>query len=35
MLLLSRTREMFVSYMSTFSEAAWWFGGARASVSVF
>ena len=35
MLLLARTQEMFVSYMSTFSEAAWWFGGARASVSVF
>ena len=35
MLLLARTQEMFVSYMSTFSEAAWWFGGARARVSVF
>lgn len=35
MLLLARTQEMFVSYMSTFSEAAWWFGGARADVSVF
>jgi hypothetical protein len=35
MLLLAQTQEMFVSYMSTFSEAAWWFGGARASVSVF
>jgi hypothetical protein len=35
MLLLARTPEMFVSYMSTFSEAAWWLGGARARVSVF
>jgi len=35
MLLLSRTRHMFASYLSTFSEAAWWFGGARAEVEVF
>jgi hypothetical protein len=35
MLLLARTQEMFVSYMSTFSETAWWFGGARARVAVF
>lgn len=35
MLLLARTQEMFVSYMSTFSEVAWWMGGASADVSVF
>jgi hypothetical protein len=33
MLLLARTRELFASYLSTFSEAAWWLGGARARVS--
>lgn len=35
MLLLSRTQRMFASYLSTFSETAWWFGGARAEVDVF
>ena len=35
MLLLARTRELFASYLSTFSEAAWWLGGARARVAVF
>jgi len=35
MLLLSRTRDLLASYLSTFSEAAWWLGGATASVSVF
>ncbi|HUF71736.1 MAG TPA: hypothetical protein VMR74_02435 [Gammaproteobacteria bacterium] len=35
MLLLSRTEELFASYLSTFSETAWWLGGARAKVSVF
>ena len=35
MLLPSRTQQMFVSYMSTFSEVAWWMGGASADVSVF
>jgi hypothetical protein len=35
MLLLSRTSELFASYLSTFSETAWWLGGARAKVSVF
>jgi hypothetical protein len=35
MLLLARTQTIFASYLSTFSEAAWWFGGARADVSVF
>lgn len=35
MLLLSRTNELFASYLSTFSETAWWLGGARAKVSVF
>jgi len=35
MLLLARTRRLFASYLSTFSEAAWWLGGATASVAVF
>lgn len=35
MLLLARTQRMFVSYLSTFSEAAWWLGGADADVTVF
>jgi hypothetical protein len=35
MLVLARTRTMFASYSSTFSEAAWWLGGATASVSVY
>ena len=35
MLLLARTQRLFASYLSTFSEAAWWLGGATASVAVF
>jgi hypothetical protein len=35
MLLLSRTNRILASYLSTFSETAWWLGGARAEVSVF
>ena len=35
MLLLSRTRSLFASYLSTFSETAWWLGGAKARVRVF
>jgi hypothetical protein len=35
MLLLARTQRVFASYLSTFSETAWWLGGARASVAVF
>jgi hypothetical protein len=35
MLLLARTQRLFASYLSTFSEAAWWLGGARAQVAVF
>jgi hypothetical protein len=35
MLVLARTRTMFASYSSTFSEAAWWLGGATADVSVY
>jgi hypothetical protein len=35
MLLLARTRRLFASYLSTFSEVAWWLGGATARVSVF
>lgn len=35
MLLLSRCQRLYASYLSTFSEAAWWLGGARAEVAVF
>lgn len=35
MLLLSRTQRLFASYLSTFSEVAWWLGGTTARVSVF
>jgi hypothetical protein len=35
MWLLSRTDTLFASYLSTFSETAWWLGGARAEVTVF
>jgi hypothetical protein len=35
MLLLSRTPRLFLSYLSTFGEVAWWLGGATASVEVF
>jgi hypothetical protein len=35
MLLLARTRRLFASYLSTFSEVAWWLGGASADVDVF
>lgn len=35
MLLLARTGRLFASYLSTFSETAWWLGGARARVDVF
>jgi hypothetical protein len=35
MLLLARTRRLFASYLSTFSEAAWWLGDAEARVWVF
>ncbi|MDH4048305.1 MAG: hypothetical protein OEW68_10865 [Gammaproteobacteria bacterium] len=35
MLLLSRCERLFASYLSTFSETAWWLGGAKADVSVF
>ena len=35
MLLLARTQRLFASYLSTFGEAAWWLGGATASVAVF
>ena len=33
--ILQRTRRLYASYLSTFSEAAWWLGGARAEVDVF
>lgn len=35
MLLLARVERLFASYLSTFSEAAWWLGGAQAHVEVF
>ena len=35
MLLLARCEALFASYLSTFSETAWWLGGARAKVAVF
>lgn len=35
MLLLARCPELYASYLSTFSETAWWLGGARAGVTVF
>lgn len=35
MLLLARTQRLYASYLSTFSEAAWWLGGATARVAVF
>jgi hypothetical protein len=35
MLLLARMPRLFASYLSTFSEVAWWLGGTRASVAVF
>ena len=35
MLLLAHTRRLFASYLSTFSETAWWLGGTRADVEVF
>jgi len=35
MMLLSQAPELFASYLSTFSETAWWLGGARAKVTVF
>ena len=35
MLLLARTQRLFASYLSTFSEVAWWLGGTNARVDVF
>lgn len=35
MLLLARCQRIFASYLSTFSEVAWWLGGAQAEVTVF
>jgi hypothetical protein len=35
MLLLARTRRLCASYLSTFSEVAWWLGGTKARVDVF
>lgn len=35
MLLLARTQRLFGSYLSTFSEVAWWLGGTTARVNVF
>jgi len=35
MVLLARMPTLFASYLSTFSETAWWLGGTRARVAVF
>lgn len=35
MLVLAQTNRFFASYLSTFSETAWWLGGAHAEVEVF
>jgi len=35
MLLLARTERLYASYLSTFSEVAWWLGGTKARVAVF
>jgi hypothetical protein len=35
MLVLARAPRLFASYLSTFSEVAWWLGGTTARVSVF
>jgi hypothetical protein len=35
LLLLARTERLLASYLSTFSEVAWWLGGARARVTAF
>jgi hypothetical protein len=35
MLLLARTERLYASYLSTFSEVAWWLGGTKARVTVF
>jgi hypothetical protein len=35
LLLLARTSRLFASYLSTFSEVAWWLGGTTARVWVF
>ncbi|HVY64187.1 MAG TPA: hypothetical protein VHH11_05120 [Gammaproteobacteria bacterium] len=35
LLLLARTQHLFASYLSTFSEVAWWLGGTLARVTVF
>jgi hypothetical protein len=35
LLLLARTRRLYASYLSTFSEVAWWLGGTAARVAVF
>jgi hypothetical protein len=35
MLILARTQRLYASYLSTFSETAWWLGGATARVAVF
>jgi len=35
MLLLACTQRLLASYLSTFSEVAWWLGGTKARVSVF
>lgn len=34
MLLLSKTKHILGSYLSTFTELAWWFGGCKAKIEV-
>lgn len=34
LLLLSKTHRILGTYMSTFTEMAWWFGGAKAKVTI-
>ncbi len=34
LLLLSKTKHILGSYLSTFTELAWWFGGCKARVEI-
>ena len=34
MLLLSKTKHIFGSYLSTFAELAWWFGGCKPKINI-
>ena len=35
MLILAKTKNIYASYLSTFSEVSWWLGGAKANVIIF